>query len=185
MKKALKKIYFEGELYVCFILFVVMTAMLTYQVILRFIFNAANTWSEELARYMFIYIVFLASSAAILEKRHIKIEACENLFPGITKKISEALGELIWTIFSLALGILSVLYIKDQVIDMKIISIGLGGPMWPWWMAVPLGNFLIFIRLTIGLIEKWIIKRPLVAKDENTLDLREEADKIMEGEVNA
>ena len=38
-----------------------MVVIIVYQVILRYCFNASNSWSEELARYLFIYDVMLDS----------------------------------------------------------------------------------------------------------------------------
>ncbi len=40
-----------------------MVVIIVYQVILRYCFNASNSWSEELARYLFIYDVMLAVEA--------------------------------------------------------------------------------------------------------------------------
>ena len=38
----------------------IMIIVIIYQVILRYVFSASNAWSEELARYLFIYDVMVA-----------------------------------------------------------------------------------------------------------------------------
>lgn len=48
--------------------------LLSYQVIMRFVFHNTNSWSEELARYLFIWLVYLSASYAIYKNAHIKIE---------------------------------------------------------------------------------------------------------------
>lgn len=40
----------------------IMIIVITYQVILRYVFSASNAWSEELARYLFIYDVMVAAA---------------------------------------------------------------------------------------------------------------------------
>ena len=42
----------------------IMIIVITYQVILRYVFSASNAWSEELARYLFIYDVMVAAAIA-------------------------------------------------------------------------------------------------------------------------
>ena len=44
---------------------VVMVIVIFYQVILRYVFNASNIWSEELARYLMCYSVLLGAARAV------------------------------------------------------------------------------------------------------------------------
>ena len=44
---------------------VVMVIVIFYQVILRYVFNASNIWSEELARYLMCYSVLLGAAIAV------------------------------------------------------------------------------------------------------------------------
>ena len=43
----------------------IMVIIIAYQVIMRYIFAHANSWSEELARYLFIYDVMIGAAIAI------------------------------------------------------------------------------------------------------------------------
>lgn len=56
-----------------------MVVIIVYQVILRYCFNASNSWSEELARYLFIYDVMLAASIAIRKNSHLQVDFLINL----------------------------------------------------------------------------------------------------------
>ena len=40
----------------------IMIIIITYQVIMRYVFANANSWSEELARYLFIYDVMIGAA---------------------------------------------------------------------------------------------------------------------------
>lgn len=56
-----------------------MVVIIVYQVILRYCFNASNSWSEELARYLFIYDVMFAASIAIRKNSHLQVDFLINL----------------------------------------------------------------------------------------------------------
>ena len=43
----------------------IMIIVIIYQVILRYVFSASNAWSEELARYLFIYDVISGISVLL------------------------------------------------------------------------------------------------------------------------
>ena len=47
-----------------------MLMVMAYQVVLRYVFSAANTWSEELARYLFIFEVMIAAAIAVRRNSH-------------------------------------------------------------------------------------------------------------------
>lgn len=49
----------------------IMIIVITYQVILRYVFSASNAWSEELARYLFIYDVMVAAAIATRRNSHL------------------------------------------------------------------------------------------------------------------
>jgi TRAP-type C4-dicarboxylate transport system permease small subunit len=71
----MKKITFikdNFEEIICGLLLGIMLLILTYQVVLRFIFNSSNAWSEELARYLFIWFIFIGASYAAQKTAHIK-----------------------------------------------------------------------------------------------------------------
>jgi len=44
------------------------------QVICRYVFNNSLTWSEEMARLLFIAMIFLACPIAVVEKKHITVD---------------------------------------------------------------------------------------------------------------
>ena len=73
MKKVLKFLddYFEAT--ICSILLAVMSIVIFMQVIGRtFGFNIA--WNEELARYMYIWLIYLGCAYAVKLRRHIRVE---------------------------------------------------------------------------------------------------------------
>lgn len=56
------------------VFFTIMVILLFAEVISRYIFNFPIMWSEEIGRYLFIWIVYLGSSIAFIKKRHLKVD---------------------------------------------------------------------------------------------------------------
>ncbi len=50
------------------ILLAVMTASIFYQVVMRYVFNSAPSWTEELCRYSFIWCAYFGVSLGVKAK---------------------------------------------------------------------------------------------------------------------
>ncbi len=53
---------------------------LTLQIVMRYIFNSPLVWSEEFARYIYIWICFIGVGYGVRKNLHIKMEAFMNIF---------------------------------------------------------------------------------------------------------
>ena len=60
---------------VIIVLLAAMVAVTATQVFFRYALNQPLTWSEELSRYLFIWIVFLATWAAFRQGLHLGVNA--------------------------------------------------------------------------------------------------------------
>jgi TRAP-type C4-dicarboxylate transport system permease small subunit len=54
---------------------VVMTVLVIMQVLLRYLFSSAFSWTEEIARYLMIWVSFLGAGLALQQGLHIGVEA--------------------------------------------------------------------------------------------------------------
>ncbi|RBP91480.1 TRAP-type C4-dicarboxylate transport system permease small subunit [Cytobacillus firmus] len=50
-------------------------------VVLRYVFNSGLTWSEEMSRYLFVWMVFLGAIAALKDKMHLGVDIVVNSLP--------------------------------------------------------------------------------------------------------
>ena len=55
--------------------------ILFLQVFTRYVLNDPFAWTEEAARYVYVYIVFLGSSAAIADRTHVGIDYFAKILP--------------------------------------------------------------------------------------------------------
>ena len=65
-----------------FVAMMVMLVTIFAQVITRYGFGYTPEWSEELARYLFVYVVFLGSALIMGESGHLSVEFLPNHFKG-------------------------------------------------------------------------------------------------------
>lgn len=60
---------------------VLMTAIISYQVVARYFFNASPAWSERLSLVLLGYLVFFGAAVGVHERFHIRIDALRNAVP--------------------------------------------------------------------------------------------------------
>ena len=119
-----------------------MVVLMLYQVILRYVFSASNSWSEELVRYLFILDVMLAASIAVRRNSHLQIDVLINCFSPKLKRI--------FTIAATLAGIVFLALLFWYSLDLCMtatsnVSPGLGIPMSIPYACVPLGAVLMIL----------------------------------------
>jgi TRAP-type C4-dicarboxylate transport system permease small subunit len=66
----------------CIFIFTLVLVFVTgAQILLRVLFNLPLSWTEEVARYFFIWWVFLGAAIAFRERRHLGIDTLVVKFP--------------------------------------------------------------------------------------------------------
>ncbi|SBV97076.1 Tripartite ATP-independent periplasmic transporter DctQ component [uncultured delta proteobacterium] len=88
--------------FVVFILFAVMTTLTFAQVFTRFFLNASLSWSEELARFTLVWLVFTASILTYGEKIHIAVDALTCKLTGMTSHVVQICNRVCVLLFCCA-----------------------------------------------------------------------------------
>ena len=97
-KNLLQKINKFAEYAVC-VLLTLMVIVVFLQVIFRFIIRSSLPWSEEMARYLMVWIVFLGASIGVSKKAHIGVEALVVLLPERMQKWAAVLVNALCCVF--------------------------------------------------------------------------------------
>ena len=116
----------------------VMLVVMIYQVILRYVFAHATAWSEELARYLFIFQVMLASAIGIRRNSHLQIDALIHLLKPRWRMLSTVISTLIGVVFLCFLLVYSIDLVKTGANNL---SVGLGVPN----LCLPIGTVLMIL----------------------------------------
>gem|GEM_PF-774736 len=97
-----------------------MVLLVFLNAVLRYIFSSGITWSEELSRYSFVWVVFLGALIAFIEGLHIIVDLLIQKFPPVLKKV------IFLTINVLV--ILTMIFFWDGLIKLIKINQGIGAP---------------------------------------------------------
>jgi len=77
------------------VMLVVMVGAIFLQVVMRYVFNNSLSWSEELGKFMFIWISWIGISIGQRRGEHIKIEMLTGKLPYKAAMICSALSDAI------------------------------------------------------------------------------------------
>ena len=136
--------------YVLIVLMAVITVIGSYQVITRYVFNDASSWSEEAIRFLFIWISMLGSAYGVKEKAHVGIDFFINLCPKVMKKCAEYFAYLVTILFGIALVYLGS---KLTMGTVKQMSPAIGIPMCYVYLALPVGGALTSYYALVNFIK--------------------------------
>lgn len=122
----------------------VMTVFVGAEVILRYCFSETLYVTEELARYLLVWMVFLSSSLAIRDDSHISIGSFVNRFHGRFQAWWKLVAQ------SLLLTFFVYMVIEGSIVaSMQWIQTvpSLGVSIFWFYLAVPVGGFLMLLNL--------------------------------------
>ncbi|MCF6092407.1 TRAP transporter small permease [Microaerobacter geothermalis] len=71
-----------------------MSILVFGNVVLRYVFNSGITWSEEMSRFLFVWMVFLGAIAALKENMHLGVDVFVKLLPEKWRKLLFVISNL-------------------------------------------------------------------------------------------
>lgn len=121
------------------------------EVFRRFVMNYSSSWGEEVARYAFIYLAWLAAAAAVRDRAHIRIDVLVNLGGPKMKRLAWWLADiatLVLAVWALWLSIGPIL----TSLNFGSITPGLRVSQAFFLAAVPLGFTLVVLRVVQSML---------------------------------
>lgn len=131
---------------------VLMVALIFGQVIGRYIFQNAPSWTEEAARYIHIFQVWIGAGYAVKLREHIKVSAFIELFHGTTRKVLDMVALVIWFLMVLLVAIFGTQLVMTTL-QYGQVAPATQIPFWLPYLAVPLGALSMMIRLAQQMVE--------------------------------
>lgn len=93
MKKVLDALS-KASLFISASCLVVMTAIISYQVVARYFFNSSPAWSERLSLVLLAYLVFFGAAVGVHERFHIRIDAIRNAVPEMWARVFDIVANV-------------------------------------------------------------------------------------------
>ncbi len=95
-----------------------------YQFFTRYVLNDSAAWTEEIARYLLICIVFVAISSAVRRTRHIHVDFLYRLIPAAAgRALSTAIDVLRVGFFAVAAGLTIQMMLRMGSLLMTVIDL--------------------------------------------------------------
>ena len=130
--------------FVCAVLLTVMVATIFVQVLARYVFLASTPWSEEIAVYCFIWVVFLGTSLGVRDHAHLVADLLPDTMGPLWDKALMAFSDGMVTIAALIfLG-----YGLDYaILGLTRLSFSMGFPMFYIYVSLPITGAVMLLFL--------------------------------------
>lgn len=132
--------------------FVAVGAMITYEVVMRYVFLAPTIWAEEMSRFLQIWATYIAAATVLRHRQLIAITVVVERLGPRGRKAAEAFA-LVWI---LLFCLVAVWYGLDIMLDSirlgRATSTMLAVPQWMTELAIPLGFTLLALQAVAELI---------------------------------
>lgn len=138
--------------YTLVVMMIVMTLTVIVQVFLRYVFSFSLSWSEEVARYLMIWVAFLGGSLALKKGLHIGVEFLLVRVSSRTRRWVSILSKMFVLIFLiyLTIGGLKITWaVRDQSSPALLFSMAYA------YLSAPVGGFFMALQTIHSLIEDW------------------------------
>lgn len=141
-----RKIWENFEEYILIASFCFVVPLLFLQIVMRYVFSNSISWSEELARYIFLWQIWLGASYAVRKQKHIRIDVIKSKLSTKNTLILEMVVTIIWIAFC---GFLAWKggELTAKILRLKQYSPALHLPMGIPYLSVPVGAGLMVIHL--------------------------------------
>jgi TRAP-type C4-dicarboxylate transport system permease small subunit len=91
--------HYRFEDWLAFAIFWVLAIVIFYQFFTRYALNDSAAWTEEIARYLLICMVFVGTAAAVRTSRHIHVDFLYRLIPRGAGRVLSTLVDVVRILF--------------------------------------------------------------------------------------
>jgi len=130
------------------ILLIIMIALIFAQVLTRYVFDYSIPWSEELTRYLFVWMIFLSLNITIRDNLPIRIDIVDQFLSEKNKRMLDVFVRMLSIITFVVFTYSAYMFTLRGVLST---SPALGLPLYLAYVAMPIG-FILSIVATIYLL---------------------------------
>lgn len=128
------------------IFFIVLIIACVMQVFFRFVLNNSLSWTEELARYCFIWMHMLGASLLIEASGHATVTAVLDLLHGAVRKAVDVIIELVIFFDGVVMLYAGAMLAYSSRANL---STAMGVPMWCINSSVAVGGLLLMFQAVV------------------------------------
>ena len=133
---------------VLIVAFSVMVVVVFMQVIFRYVLEHSLEWSEELARYLFIWATFLGASVGFYEQRHIRVTALLK-----SLRTARQRAAMLVVVDATCIAFLGMYVSEGITVSYRVFMLGQVANSMTWlsigfvYLAIPVGSFFMLMNV--------------------------------------
>jgi len=141
------------------LLMIAIVVDVSWQVITRFLLDTPSSYTEEVARFLLIWIGLLGASYAYRTRAHLGLDIITSQLTGSSKRNTELTAIIISALFAASVMIYGGAKLVMLTFELNQVSASLGIPMSYIYLVIPLSGSLICLFAlnlclqTLGIIE--------------------------------
>jgi len=151
--KKLGNIYNKLEEYMLVYTLVFCVGIVFLQVIMRYVFNNSLSWSEELCKYLFVWMIWLGTSITAREHGHIAIDMLKDKARGWGKYLMNIIVNLAWLTMCLFLLFNGITVVEGLILRGKTASALPWLKVWVVYLAIPISQGVLSIRILLDIVQ--------------------------------
>jgi C4-dicarboxylate transporter DctQ subunit len=133
-------------------MFFTVGAMITYEVIARYVFLAPTTWAEEISEFFQIWATYLAAAYVLKHNDLIRITfLLDRAKPGI-RRLLESISLLAVAVFCLVAIWYGMEILLESIEQNRHTATILGVPKWATESAIPLGALMLLMQAVVHFV---------------------------------
>lgn len=133
-------------------MFFAIGGMITYEVIVRYVFLAPTTWAEEISEFFQIWATYLAAAYVLKHNDLIRITfLLDRAGPGL-RRLLEAVSLLAIAVFCLVAIWYGMDILLESIEQHRYTATILGVPKWATESAIPLGAFMLLMQALVRFV---------------------------------
>ena len=132
--------------YLSALILAIVTILVISQVVFRYVIDQPLAWSEELARYLIIWLTFLGASIGIRKYGHIRVEILSRILPQTWRRILQLLIDVMIITF-LAIMVWQGVYTSQTFMVFKSSAMSL--PQGYVFLSVPVGAAVMIYHIIV------------------------------------
>lgn len=140
------------ELFIGGLFLSVSVILVVSEIMSRRLLSYSMVGSDEIAAYAMIWSVFFTASMAVKRNLHVRIDVIFTLIPAWLARYLDTAGTILSTLFTAYLTWSGIALVKESWMLGEVTMTMLHLPLWIPHLIVPIGGFLLTVRLLQRLI---------------------------------
>jgi len=141
-----------GSLYIAGAGLVAMSVIVLWQVIMRFVLNWNNSWTEVTAVMVMSWFIFLGAAVGVRENYHLGFDVLLYVLPRGSKKVLRTISDIVVLAFAVGMIIFGITLMRLQWTE-RMPSLGISGAF--RYLPLTVGGALISLFSVERIVLRW------------------------------